>query len=155
MMEPNRARTHAATVDDAEECEKQSCDDWDLSDHRRETTRIQNLFSIPLDSRGEVPTPQEGESGPLEHSRLGLVGWIAYWSLGNSVLALKIIVGLIRKLDMTDNVFDTLTPPMTHEAETNEKIVMLMKAGLAETKHYYENVQMLVQGLYTGERTWG
>jgi hypothetical protein len=35
---------------------------------------------------------------PLEHSRLGLVGLIAYWSLGNSVLALKIIVGLIRKV---------------------------------------------------------
>jgi hypothetical protein len=31
------------------------------------------------------------------------VGWITYWSLGNSALALKIIVGLIRKLDMTDS----------------------------------------------------
>ncbi len=155
VMEPNRARTHSATADDVEECEKQSCDDWDLPDHRREATRIQNLFSIPLDSRGEVPTPQEGKSGPLEHSRLGLVGWIVYWSLGNSALALKIIVGLIRKLDMTDTVFDTLTPPMTHETETNAKIVMLMKTGLAETKHYYDKVQMLVQGLYTGERAWG
>ena len=136
MMEPKRARTHAATADDDEECEKQSCDDWDLPDHRREATRVQNHRSIPLGSRGEVPTPQEGKVGPLEHSRLGLVGWIAYWSLGNSALALKIIVGLIRKLDMTDSVFEALTPiAMTREAETNAKIVMLMKAGLAETKH--------------------
>ena len=69
-------------------------------------------------------------------SRLGLVGWIAYWSLGNSALALKIVVALIRKLDMTDSVFEALTPiAMTREADTNAKIVMLMKAALAETKH--------------------
>ena len=42
VMEPKRARTHAATADDDEECEKQSCDDWDLPDHHREATRIQN-----------------------------------------------------------------------------------------------------------------
>ena len=33
MMEPKRARTHAVTTDDDEECEKQSCDDWELPDH--------------------------------------------------------------------------------------------------------------------------
>ena len=74
VMEPKRARKHAATTDDDEECEKQSCDNWDLPDHRREATRIQNRHSIPLGSRGEVPTPQEGKAGPLEHSRLGFVG---------------------------------------------------------------------------------
>ncbi len=62
VMEPKRARTHPATADDDEECEKQSCDDWDLPDHRREATRIQNRRSIPLGSRGEVPTPQEGKA---------------------------------------------------------------------------------------------
>jgi ribonuclease HI len=67
-------RTHAATANDDEECEKQSWEDWDLPDHRREATHIQNHRSIPLGSRGEVPTPQEGKPGPLEHSRLGLVG---------------------------------------------------------------------------------
>ncbi len=76
VMEPKRARTHAATADDDEECEKQSCDDWDLPDHRREVTRIQNRRSIPLGSRGEVPTPEEGKARPLEHSRLGLSGWM-------------------------------------------------------------------------------
>jgi hypothetical protein len=136
VMEPKRARTHAATADDDEECEKQSCDDWELPDHRREATHIQNRRSIPLGSRGEVPTPEEGKTGPLEHSRLGLGGWITYWSLGNSALSLKIIVGLIRKLDMTDIVFEALTPiAMTREADTNAKIVMLMKTDLAETKH--------------------
>jgi hypothetical protein len=122
VMEPKRVRTHAITVDDDEECEKQSCDDWDLPDHRREATRIQNHRSIPLGSRGEVPSPQEGKTGPMEHSRLGLVGWITYWSLGNSAIALKIIVGLIRKLDMTDSVFEALTPiVMTHEDLDRDK----------------------------------
>jgi hypothetical protein len=53
------------------------------------------------------------------------------------VLAVKIIVGLIRKLDMTERVRDTdnLTPiAMTRETETNAKIVMLMKTGLVETQ---------------------
>ena len=37
---------------------------------------------------------------------------------------------------MTDSVFEALTPiAMTREADTNAKIVMLMKAALAETKH--------------------
>ena len=49
---------------------------------------------------------QEGKVGPLEHSRLGLVGWIVYWSLGNCALAVKIIVGLIRKLNLTESVFE-------------------------------------------------
>ena len=108
-MEPKRPRTHAITADNDEECEKQSCDDWDLPDHRREGTRIQNRRSIPLGSRGEVPTPQEGKAGPLEHSRLGLVGWIAYWSLGNCALVVKIIVDLIRKVNLTESVFEVLT----------------------------------------------
>jgi len=46
VMEPKRVRTHADTVDDDEECEKQSSDDWDLPDHRREATRVQNHHSI-------------------------------------------------------------------------------------------------------------
>ena len=39
VMEPKRARTQSATVDDDEECENQSCEDWDLPDHRREDTQ--------------------------------------------------------------------------------------------------------------------
>ncbi len=68
-------------------------------------------------------SPQDWESfnesltGPLEYSRLGLVGWITYWSLGNSVIVLKIIVGLIRKVDMTDSVFGS-TVAMTSSDHT-------------------------------------
>jgi hypothetical protein len=110
LLQGKRVRTHATTVDDHEECDKKSSDDWDLDDYRREVTLIQNRRSTPLGSRAEVPTPQEGKTGPLEHSRLGLVGWIwiAYWSLGNCALAVKIIVGLIRKLNVTESVFETV-----------------------------------------------
>ena len=84
VMEPKRARTQSATADDDEECEKQSWEDLDIADYRREATRIQNRRSIPLGSRGEVPTPQEGKASPLEHSRLGLLGWIAYKAVGGA-----------------------------------------------------------------------
>ena len=113
VIEPKRARTQSATADDDEECEKQSSDDMTVADYRRETTRIQKRRSIPLGSRAEVPTPQEGKAGPLEHSRLGLVGWIAYWSLGNCALAVKLIAALICKLNLTEGVFETLTPIAT------------------------------------------
>jgi hypothetical protein len=40
--------------------------------------------------------------------------------LRNSVFPVKIIVGLIRKLDMTESVFETLTSiTIMHETETN------------------------------------
>jgi len=136
VMEPKRARTNATTANDHEECDEQSSGDMDITDYRREAARIQKRRSVVLGSREDVPTPQKGQAGPLEHPRLGLVGWIAYWSLGNCALAVKIIVGLIRKLNLTEGVFETLTPITTkRETETNAKIVMLMKAGLAETKH--------------------
>jgi len=82
VMEPKRARTLPATADDDEECEKQSCDDWDLPDHRREATRIQNRRSIPLGSRGEVPTPQEGKAG-----RWSILAWGLWDGLRTGVLA--------------------------------------------------------------------
>ncbi len=62
VLQAKRARTHATTANDHEECDKKSSDDMDLADHRREATRIQNRHSIPLGSRGEVPTPQEGKT---------------------------------------------------------------------------------------------
>jgi hypothetical protein len=83
-------------------------DDWDLADYRREVGRIQNRRSVALGSRADVPTPRKGQAVPLEHSRLGLVGWIASWSLGNCVFAVKIIVGLIRKLNLTESVLEPL-----------------------------------------------
>ncbi len=91
VMEPKRARTNATTDNDHEECDDQSSDDMDIADYRRETARIQKRCSVALGSREDVPTPQKGQTGPMEHSRLGLVGWIAYWSLGNCALAVKIM----------------------------------------------------------------
>ena len=89
LLQAKRARTHATTANNHEECDKQSSDDWDLTGYRREATLIQKRSSVALGSREDVPTPQKGIAGPLEHSRLGLVGWIAYWSLGNCALAVK------------------------------------------------------------------
>ena len=48
VMEPKRARTHVATVNDHEECDKQSSDDWDLADYCRETAHIQNNRSVVI-----------------------------------------------------------------------------------------------------------
>jgi hypothetical protein len=124
VLEPTRARKHAASAHDDKNCGSQSSDDWDLADYRRETTRIQNRRSTPLGSRGEVPTPQEGKTGQLEHSRLGLVGWIAYWSLGNCAPDVKIIVGLIHKLNLTESVFEKRV------AEWVDKVLPLAKPGV-------------------------
>jgi hypothetical protein len=46
----------------------------DLADYRRETAHIQKRRSVALGSREDVPTPQKGQTGPLEHSGLGFVG---------------------------------------------------------------------------------
>jgi hypothetical protein len=80
VMEPKRPRTNATTANDHEECDEQSSGDMDIADYRREAARIRKRRSVALGSREDVPTPQKGQAGPLEHPRLGLVGWIAYWS---------------------------------------------------------------------------
>ncbi len=99
MMEPKRTRTHTPSTHDDQNCEKQSSDDWDLTDYRRETAHIQNHRSVALDSLTDVPTPQKGQVGPVDHSHLSLVGYIVYWSLGKCAFSVKIIVGLIRNLN--------------------------------------------------------
>jgi hypothetical protein len=106
VMEPKKVRTHSATADDDEECEKQSCDDWDLTDHRREATHIQNHRSIPLGSHGEVPTPQEGKTDPFSTGTGGMD-----WVLES--------IAMTRKAETN--------------ATGNANIVMLMKTGLTET----------------------
>jgi hypothetical protein len=91
---------------------------------------IQKWRSVALGSREDVPTPQKGQTGPLDHPRLGFVGRIVYWSLGNCALVVKIIVELIRNLNLTESVSETLTPIATKsETETNARIVMLMRSS--------------------------
>jgi hypothetical protein len=50
-----------------------------------------------------------GTDGFLHHTRLGLVGWITYWCLGDSALTVDIIVALIKTLGLTELVSDALT----------------------------------------------
>ncbi len=57
LLQVKRSRTHATTVNDHEECDKMSLDDWDLPDHRREATHIQNHRSVAFGCREHVPTP--------------------------------------------------------------------------------------------------
>jgi hypothetical protein len=68
-----------------------------IVDYRRETEHIQNRRSVALGSREDVPTPQKGQTDPLEHSRLGLVGTrhksvgesgnrVSYQDLGHTIL---------------------------------------------------------------------
>ena len=71
--------------------------------------------------------PRTGTDGFLHHMRLGLVGWISYWCLGDSGLAVDILVALINTLGLTELVSDALGKRKQKEAETNVKIVDLLK----------------------------
>jgi hypothetical protein len=157
-----KAAKDATTANDHEECDEQSSGDMDIADYRRETARIQKRRSVALGSREDVPTPQKGQAGPLEHPRLGLVGWIAYWSLGNCALDVKIIVGLIRNLNLTESVSETLTPIATkRETETNAKIVMLMRsssisiiAGVRIIGAHVSTIKTLLSPSSAGSTEW-
>ncbi len=54
LLQAKRARTHATTANDHEECDKRSSDDLDLADYRREATRIQNRRSTYREVMGVV-----------------------------------------------------------------------------------------------------
>jgi hypothetical protein len=54
LLQAKRDRTHATTANDHEECDKQSSDNWDLADYRREATRIQNRRSTHREVMGVV-----------------------------------------------------------------------------------------------------
>jgi hypothetical protein len=71
----------------------------------------------------------------LHHTSLGLVGWISYWCYGDTALAVVIIVALINTLGLTELVSDALGSCKQKEAETNVKIVDLLKHTFDETKN--------------------
>ena len=83
-------------------------DNWDLIVHRREATRVQNRRNVQVGSRENQPTPRTGKDGFLNHTRLGLVGWISYWSCGDSAQVVIILVVLIKSLGLTELVSDAL-----------------------------------------------
>ena len=62
------------------------------------------------------------QEGVLQTRRLGLVGWISYWCLGDSALKVIILVVLIQTLGLTELVSDALGNRKKKEVETNTKI---------------------------------
>jgi hypothetical protein len=134
QLQPKRARSddHA---DDAHEIPAE-VDNWDLRDHRREGTRVQNRRNVQVGSRdNQQKPPRTGKDGFLHHTRLGLVGWISYWSCGDAALAVVMLVALINTLGLTELVGDALGSRKQKEAQTNAKIVDLLKHALDETKN--------------------
>ncbi len=133
QLQPKRPRTD----DDAGDAHEvlAEVENWDLSYHRQQATRVQNRRNVQLGSRQNQAQPRAGTDGFLHHKRLGLVGWIAYWCLGDSALAGDIIVALIKTLGLTELVSDALASRKHKEAETNAKIVDLFKEALDEIKN--------------------
>ena len=133
QLQPKRARSDA-DAGDAHEILAE-VDNWDLRDHRREGTRVQNRRNVQVGSRINQQQPRPGKDGFLLHTRLGLVGWIAYWCCGDAALAVFILVALIKTLGLTELVSDSLASRKQKEAETNAKIVDLFKEALDEIKN--------------------
>jgi hypothetical protein len=129
-------RTH--TDDDAGDAHDliAEFDNCDLSDHRREGTRVQNRRNVQVGSRDNQQKPHTAKVGFLHHTCLGLVGWISYWCCGDADLAVDILVALINTLSLTDLVSDALASRKQKEEETNVKIVDLFKDALDEIKNY-------------------
>ena len=88
---------------------------------------MQNRRNVQVGSLENQPKPRTGKDGFLCHVRLGLVGWISYWGLGDSALAVIVLVALIQTLGLTELVSDDLGNCKQKEAETNGKIVDLFK----------------------------
>ncbi len=98
QLHPKRARTHDAAGDAHEVLAE--VENWDLRDHRQQATRVQNRRNVQLGSRQNQVKPRAGTNDFLHHTRLGFVGLIAYWCLGDSALAVDIIVALIKILGL-------------------------------------------------------
>ena len=83
-------------------------DNCDLSDHRREGTRVQHRRNVQLGSRDNLQKPLTDKDGYLHHTRLGLIGWIQYWCCGDAALTVVMLVALIKALGLTELVSDAL-----------------------------------------------
>ncbi len=110
-------------------------DNCDLSEHRREGTRVQNRRNVQVGSRDNQQKPRTVKDGFLHHTRLGLVGWISYWCCGDTALEVVILFALINTLGLTEIISDALGSRKQKEEETNTKIVDLLKHALDETKN--------------------
>jgi hypothetical protein len=136
QLQPKRARTDDAAGDAHEMLA--NVDNWDLRDHRQQETRVQNRRNVQVGSHQNQTKPRTGTDGFLHHTRLGLVGWISYWCLGDTSLTVDILVALINTLGLSELVSDALASRKQRkqkEAETNAKIVDLFKDSLDEIKN--------------------
>jgi hypothetical protein len=102
QLQPKRAHSDA-DAGDAHEIHAE-VDNWDLRDHRREGTHVQNRRNVQVGSRDNQQKPHPGKDGFLLHTRLGLVGWIEYWCCWDAALAVVILVALINTLGLTELV---------------------------------------------------
>ena len=93
---PKRART--AEQDDEPTA---AVAEWDLSTFRREFTRVSGRRNIPITDRQCCREPRRGKYNFLNHPRLGLLGWMAYWSHGVQSIVVTMIVDLIKELGLT------------------------------------------------------
>jgi hypothetical protein len=69
---------------------------------------MQTRRNVQVGSHNNQSKPRTGTDGFLHHTRLGLVGWISYWCLGDSALTVDILVVLINTLGLTELVSDAL-----------------------------------------------
>ena len=88
---PKRART--AEQDDEP---TEAVAEWDLSTFRREFTRVSGRRNIAITDRQHCLETRRGKYNFLNHPRLGLLGWMAYWSHGVQSIVVTMIVGLRR-----------------------------------------------------------
>ncbi len=112
-------------------------DDWDLRDHRQQATRVQNRRNVQVGSRKNQPKTRTGTDGFLHHTRLGLVGWISYWCLGDSALVVDILVASINTLGLTELVSDALERLLIFSKArlTTSRIAELSNRGWSFTLH--------------------
>ena len=128
----SRAREKRArlpdTAEEEDDDDEESLSDWDLADHRREATRVQNRCAIELGSRNNVREMGSGKNRYVNLPRLGLIGCLAYWARGSMAHAVTMIATRCVKLGISERVCNALPETTaTREAETNAKIVALFE----------------------------
>jgi hypothetical protein len=144
-LQPKRVHTH----DDAGDAHEvlTEVDNWDLSVHRREATRVQNRRDTQVGSRENQPTPRTGKDGLLNHTRLVLVGWISYWSCGDSAQAVIILVSYLSHRKWYRIVFLQVTNDKKHDCWSSQTFAsrrlefydIFHKKGLDETLKFAWN----------------
>ena len=132
LLQAQLNRKRARIDADAEkEDEIENVGEWTVADHCCEASRVQNCRNEKLGSRHEASNYRTGSLGYLQHPCLGLLGWVSYWSRGHKGSAVLMIVQLILKLGLSDEVINRL--PATEdmrEKETNAHIVSRFKEAL-------------------------